>query len=119
MRVRVYRNLVKKCISVQSTKTNLVIMHSEAVSLRDCKFVVRQKGRERVLREKRKSVHAFVVGELDDVYKSPEGELRRGVRQASYNPYRYGFFYDVITNEPVQEASYVWVMSDGTIFYKE
>jgi len=119
MRVRVYRNLVKKCISVQSTKTNLVIMHSEAVSLRDCKFVVRQKGRERVLREKVKNVHAFVVGELDDVYKSPEGELRRGVRQASYNPYRYDFFYDVITNEPVQEASYVWVMSDGTIFYKE
>lgn len=119
MRVRVYRNLTKKCISIQSTKTNLVIMYSEAVSLTNCKFTVREKGREKVLKEKRKNVHAFVIGELDDVYKSPEGEDRRGVRQASYNPYKHGFFYDVITQEPVREASKVWVMSDGTIFYKE
>lgn len=119
MRVRVYRNLTKKTISIQSTKSNLVIMYSDAVSLSNCKFTVRQKGREKVLKEKRKNVHAFVLGELDDVYKSPEGEDRRGVRQASYNPYKYDFFYDILTHEPVREASRVWVLSDGTIFYKE
>lgn len=119
IRVRVYRNLTKKTISIQDTKTNLVIMYSDAVSLSNCKFVVRQKGREKVLKEKRKNVHAFVVGELDDVYKSPEGEDRRGIRQASYNPYKFGYFYDVLTQEPIEQASRVWVLKDGTIFYKE
>ena len=119
IRVRVYRNLTKKTISIQDAKTNLVIMYSDAVSLSNCKFVVREGGREKVLREKRKSVHAFVVGELDDVYKSPEGEDRRGIRQASYNPYKFGYFYDVLTQEPIEQASRVWVLKDGTIFYKE
>lgn len=118
-RVRVYRNLTKKTISIQDAKTNLVIMYSDAVSLSNCKFVVRQKGREKVLREKRKSVHAFVVGELDDKYEEPKTEERRLIRQCSYNPYKFGYFYDILTQEPIREATRVWVLKDGTIFYKE
>ncbi|RXF11106.1 hypothetical protein EG878_14720 [Enterococcus faecalis] len=117
--VRVYRNLNKKCISVQSTKSNLVIAHSQAVSLTDCTFVVRQKGRERVLREKRKNVHAFIKGSIDPDYVEPPLMDRPFIRMATYNPYEAPHFYDVITKQPVFKASRAWVLSDGTIFYRE
>ena len=113
MRVRVYRNLTKKCISVQSTKTNLVIMHSDAVSLRDCKFIIRKGGGE-----KKNDIRAFIVGEIDDVYNPPDGVNRLGVRQANFNPKKFDCFYDVLTQERIMRASQVWALSDGTIFYK-
>ena len=86
-KVKVYFNLHKKLWSVQDAKSRLVIAHLDEVSLRDVEFKVSEAGRQRVLKEQRKNVHAFAVGTLDET--SQEGLKHR----VSYNPYRFGHFY--------------------------
>ena len=86
MKVRVYFNLHKKVWSVQCSKTRLVIAHLEDLTLEQVCFKVSESGRQRVLREKAKNVHAFATGIFRE--SSHEGSVR-----VSYNPYRFGHFY--------------------------
>lgn len=65
MQVRVYFNLHTKLWSVQDAKTRRVIGHASKLLIREARFVVSEAGRQRVLREQKKNVHAFVVGELE------------------------------------------------------
>jgi hypothetical protein len=78
-----------------------VIYHlkdNEQLSLTNVKFVVQPAGRAKVLREKRKNVHAFVRGEFEkfkssleeDVYFKPFDNL--DFSTASYNPYKADTF---------------------------
>ena len=114
MKVRVYYNLHKSCWSIKAHEGILkgrVIAHADGVKLRDARTVVSQAGRERVIREGKKNVHAFIEGNLvavespkwryrfyedncacymvmfaPDVRKFFGGEIR-------YNPYKVGHFY--------------------------
>lgn len=66
MKVFVYFNLHKKVFSVRAMEgenKGRVIAHTTTVELRDAVFKVSQAGRERVLKEKRKNVHAGVQGQ--------------------------------------------------------
>lgn len=85
-RVKVYFNLHKKCFSIQDAKTGLVVAHADAVNLKDVSFKVSESGRQRVLREKKKNVHAFVVGSFNGAIIGPEERL------AYYNPYKTDMF---------------------------
>ena len=75
MKVQVYRNLHNGLISIQDLSTGLVLGHAYAIDLRWADFVVREAGRQQVIKEKRKNVHAFVRGEVVDVlnFKSFKG----------------------------------------------
>jgi len=65
--VYVYKNLHKDCWSIkQHGLVKAHIPQGESIGLWDCYFHVDVKGREKVLREKRKNVHAFVKGYLQD-----------------------------------------------------
>lgn len=115
MRVRCYRNLHKKCFSVVDLKTNRVFAHQFHVVLRDAFFSVRESGRQKVLRERRKNVHAFVRGNLLKTnFAFPDLQPR----EAWYNPYKTKTFVDKETGEPVKLASLV-LLSPGHIYYWE
>lgn len=107
MKVEVYRNLHKKCYSVRDCKTGRVILHKDVLMLENVKYVVRQAGRERVLKENRKNVHAFVRGKLIDElpawYYENNGHWDFG--SATYNPYKYKSFVDNFTGKPVYESN--------------
>ena len=62
MRVEVYYNLHKRCLSIRHR--GKVIEHAKSVILRNANFRVQPAGRERVLKQKRKKVHAYVAGDL-------------------------------------------------------
>lgn len=67
-KVAVYKNLHNGKYSIQCREGKLygkVIAHADRVHLRDVDFVVRENGRQKVIREKKKNVHAFVVGKLN------------------------------------------------------
>lgn len=66
MRVRVFRNLTRRCLSMQArTPTGWrTIAHAESVVLRDATFRVSEAGRQRVLATGRKTVHAWAEGDL-------------------------------------------------------
>ena len=45
----------------------LVKAHTKELILWDCLFQVNSKGRERVLEERQKNVHAGIIGRIDDL----------------------------------------------------
>ena len=63
MKVDVYRNLHKKCWSIRSVATGRVVAHKSDATVANAKFIVQPAGRAKVLREKKKNVHAFIRGE--------------------------------------------------------
>ena len=93
-RVMVYWNLHKKCFSLKSTKTGKVVAHRQQVTVFNATTKVSEAGRQRVLREKRKNVHAGIVGNvlledhLDCGYTILWPELVLGSRRITYNPYK-------------------------------
>lgn len=98
-RVRVYRNLHTGNFSVQCCKTGLVIARVASIELSNVHFVVRQAGRLKVLAEKRKNVHAFVVGTVSN-------STAAASRQVSYNPYKMDCFCLAENAEPISTASF-------------
>jgi len=99
----IYRNLHKKCASVRLK--GLVVEHPDYLMAYDVEFKVSQKGRERVLREKQKNVHAYMVCPLyltDDRYPALDATV-----EIRYNPYENDSFIRMDTKEPVQFAAWV------------
>lgn len=126
--VEVYYNLHKKCLSVRDTSTGLVVKHTRALKIvggkgsydSNVRFKVSEKGRKRVLEERRKNVHAYVRGKVTDLGKVKSLEERKArkpktLRQVTYNPYKYETFVDVKTGEPVYFAKEVFI--DGRKVY--
>jgi len=110
MKVFVYFNLHKKCFSIKALEGAMkgrVIAHRDNVLLFRATFKVSQAGRERVLREKRKNVHAGVCGTWHDS-GNDHGTLssvkERG-ELVTYNPYKYTTFVYKYTEE---EATTSW-----------
>lgn len=90
MRVEVYWNLHKHVFSVRALEgmeQGLVIAHVKALHLSNARFVVQPAGRAKVLREKKKNVHAFVRGEVE-VSTPTDGP---GI-ELTYNPFKYDAF---------------------------
>lgn len=65
MRVRCYWNLHRRCWSIQDARSRRVIGHAKRILLRDVTFTVSEAGRQRVVSEGRKNVHAFACGSLE------------------------------------------------------
>ena len=90
--VEVYRNLHKDCWSVR--QDGKVLFHTEYICLRDAEFVVQPAGREKVLREQKKNVHAFVKGYL--ISGKAANKLTDGIEwtedNVTYNPYEHPYF---------------------------
>jgi len=95
-------------------ETGRVIQHLAAVYLKNCTYKVSQAGRQRVLREKRKNVHAMVVGEL--VTQSDNfPQSKQGFRPVYYNPYKVSTFVDRETQEPLTSSDFVFMGSDRQV----
>ena len=93
--VSVYYNLHRKCLSMRVK--GVVVDHPHAVVLKNVKFRVQPAGRDKVLKEKRKNVHAFVCGQLVETYGAtiPWNNGKKIFStdfQVVYNPYKYKTF---------------------------
>lgn len=116
MRVFVYYNLHKKCWSVKSMDKQdygRVIAHVAGIVLENVKFVVSEKGRQRVIKEKRKNVHAGVVGQWKRPHLKATEDLRVAV---SYNPYLGPTFFEKGSKKPVYEAQRALLNSDKLVY---
>lgn len=91
LKVFCYFNLHKKTFSVKALEgefKNRVIAHSDEVNLTDARPKVSEAGRQRVLKEKSKNVHAGMVGKVTSL----KSENQKIVREITYNPYKYSSF---------------------------
>jgi len=116
--VKVYYNLHKKTFSVQ--KDGRIIMYADYVKLKDVTFKVREGGKERVRKEKKKNVHAFVIGTLLDYCEWPCENMPTETNDhvITYNPYEYDSFVRLDTKEPVFSANEIdMINSKNKIFH--
>jgi hypothetical protein len=93
MRVQVYWNIRKRLWSVRHA--GRVIHRLGVLYLRNCKFTVQQGGRERMVREQVKNIHAFVDGDFDPqilAHVDISDMLRRNTLEVTYNPYKHETF---------------------------
>lgn len=108
MKVKVYRNLHRKCLSV--VHKGYVVAHVDTIALNDVEFKVSEVGRQRVLATKSKNVHAFVTGTVESINQPYSIDESQPIR---YNPYERGEFYNPETGKPIHEASSATVSVKG------
>lgn len=116
MKVFVYFNLHKNLWSVRALEgpcRGKVIAHRASLMLRDCVFKVSEAGRQRVLRERCKNVHAGVVGTLWDEAVPGDVCCREGV---TYNPYLYSTFVERATLTPTFAAQWAMFSDNRKLF---
>lgn len=91
LKVFVYYNLHRHTFSIKALegdRKGRVIAYSNFVTLTNASPKVSEAGRQRVLREGRKNVHAGIVGTL--VTLGDQGRLDG--QAITYNPYKYNTF---------------------------
>jgi hypothetical protein len=118
MRCFVYYNLHKLCRSVRALsgpQKGRVVLHADALQLENVVFKVSEAGRQRVLRECSRNVHAGMVGELVRWVshgEAPGQEWQRMQQEAlslpatviAYNPYRESTFVALPDRTPILES---------------
>lgn len=112
MNVFVYFNLRKKLFSIKALEGDMkgrVIAHRHTVLLNDATFKVSEAGRQRVIRERRKNVHAGVSGTWFNVAAGSGLHDFVGINGSAimYNPYRYSTFVHLYGEHPITSARLV------------
>jgi len=112
-KVKVYWNLHKDTFSIvtldKGENYGKVWGYADSLHLVRVNFKVSEAGRQRVLKEKRKNVHAYVVGELNSINVS-KGWIRGS--HIRYNPYLYQTFVD-------DEEKPVYKADEAFLFHKQ
>lgn len=133
LRVKCFRNLHfndRIIWSVQyynsQSKSWLLMMHTPNVMLRNCRFIVSERGRQKVIDSKRKNVHAFVLGELvvdTNLFHNRNKKSRQGIT-VTYDPYKYRKFVvapdSLLSNrfnplDEIEAAAIVWMKENGKV----
>ena len=102
LRKQIYFNLHKRLFSIQ--EKGKVIDHTNNITLWNCRFLVGEKGRDRVRQEGKKNVHAKVSGFIERD-KSYDGCDRVSI--VKYNPYVNDTFVREEDNSPIHYAKVV------------
>lgn len=109
-KAKCYRNLNKPGVtwSVVNSSTGLVDQYANKVILENVNFKVSKAGQSRVRKEKRKNVHAFVIGNI--VTDLPDNiKLFR----ATYNPYRDNGFRLIDGSTTLTSVRYAILCEEG------
>ena len=77
----------------------------------DARFHVQPAGRKRVLKEKRKNVHAYISGKLKETFWFTQAPkyVWTAKQRVTYNPYKHKSFVDKLTLEPIANAEVVHI----------
>lgn len=106
-KIRIYRNLHKPGVVYSVLQDGKVVGYVDSIGLYGVKFIVSAAGRDRVRREGRKIVHAFLEGYVGGPYLYPEF-----CSKARYNPHRDDSFVDAETGEALDRCR--WAAVDVT-----
>lgn len=114
---RVYRNLHNGKWSIRCESTGLVVGHADRVELAAVSCLVSKAGQQRVVKEGRKNVHAFLRGYVVAVegfepycfrtlYLTTASDWEKDLEAKcglalSYNPYKGPTFFDKDTQKPL------------------
>lgn len=112
-RVYCYKNLHKSLWSVR--QNGKVICHCPKIFLKNVRFLVAKAGRQRVLREKSKNVHAGLSGYVCEYLVPPKETFK-----VTYNPYLYETFVNAENKESVFFADFaIMDINNGLTVWNE
>ena len=109
-RVEVYRNLHNGTHSIR--RNGKVVKHLanwQSIFLKDVKFAVQPAGREKVRREGKKNVHAFIRGTYlaPSTFPHTTSEFKAKCTEwVTYNPYQNDHFTATVTDPETTFTSY-------------
>jgi hypothetical protein len=112
MKVFIYFNLHRKCWSIKALEgenKGRVMAHARSFEAHNVTFKVSEAGRQRVIREQRKNVHAGIVGDLWDfvpvwLQAHKLDKAIEGGAPVSYNPYKGASFFRRDTGDNISRA---------------
>lgn len=125
--VEVYYNTHLNMLSVRDAKTKRVIGHEHQVYLREPTYIVQPAGRDKVRRNNRKNVHAWLRGTLAPIHEGygyatfDDWLFDRGNNivfpriDVTYNPYKYDTFVTKALEIPTFESMDALVCASGSI----
>jgi hypothetical protein len=121
LKVYVYYNLHKGCFSLKALEgehKGRVVYHASAAILDGCTFKVSEAGRQRVIKEQKKNVHAGIVGRIYTVLPVGTGGqvVLTGGDRVSYNPYKYSSFITADNEQPIAAADRVYLNADKSVY---
>lgn len=110
---RCYRNLNTGYMSLtqQINKSWLLVGHTDNLVIKYPRFYVSERGRQRVLKDKRKNVHAYCEG----ILSSPSLPNLPPLKEIHYCPYSQSYFSWKETETPIVEADLI-VVIDNRVF---
>ena len=116
MLVFVYRNLNRKGVvySVRNEETKLVCDRSSHIVVENAVFKVSEAGRQRVIKENQKNVHAGIRGHR--IEQLPPQAARMSKVEFKYNPYQSGYFQTKF-GVGLTTAKYVEITENGCFAY--
>jgi len=109
-RVEIYRNLHNDTFSIR--RNGKVVKHLanwQSIFLKDVKFAVQPAGREKVRREGKKNVHAFIRGTYlaPSTFPHTTSEFKdKCTEWVTYNPYQNDHFTATVTDPETTFTSY-------------
>ncbi len=114
--VRVFKNWRLGCYGIM--QDGKLLASAKQVRLEGVEFLVRESGRQRMLRRRRRNVHAYAIGHLSDyVHPSEQRALApmhgRGV---FYDPHRFSSFVDTETRSSVTRAESAQFDESGVVY---
>ena len=114
--VRVFKNWTRDCYSIM--QDGVLKASASQVRLSDVEFLVRASGRDRMLRDARRNVHAYAVGLLIDFVHPCESRRLERVngRRVDYDPFKASSFLDKDSEERVGAASTAHFDEDGVTY---
>mgnify|MGYP000002174594 FL=1 len=110
---RCYRNLNTGLMSLtqQIDKSWIVVGHTDNLVIRHPKLYVSQRGRQRVLKDGHKNVHAYAQGVLEDLSLSSLPRLK----EIYYCPYSQAYFSWKETGEQIASADLLVVIDNQVL----
>lgn len=122
---KVYKNLHNGKWSLMDVESGLVCGHADSVTLIDASTKISQAGRNRVLLERKKNVHAFIVGSVIALggftpFKGRSVNVKDcnidfvwvdRLESITYNPYKYSDFVVKSTEQVVPATMKVVFMN--------
>jgi hypothetical protein len=120
VKVYVYWNLHKGIWSIKALEgpdKGKVISRREKVILSDVEGKVSEAGRQRVLRERKKNVHAGMVGTLiEDKFDTHSTAIRYIGDRVTYNPYKYTSFVHTVDESPFEGSAWAYLNAWGRVY---
>ncbi|MFJ5563634.1 hypothetical protein [Lysinibacillus xylanilyticus] len=111
--IEVYYNDLLNCFNIRDNKTKRYLGHTKLLKIKG-KFQVDEIGRQRVLSEGKRNLHAFCVGE----FFSGECDVNT-YHRAYYNPYTTTSFIDYFSKEKLEDDEYYILFINKDVFYKK